>query len=233
MQVQASVFTNFARMNGILALLVKCYQRSFGYDQAWNEGLICHSCTDKQGYPVKFNFSEGRTSCDDGHALSPFWPDHVVTEEMQTNLQHPNSVVVVCHDDDRVFGGAVSYILTGSQLEHELKLPGLANQLEINYPHEQRFFYLAEMFCDPDHRGTGIGSRLFRERHTHMSHTRGAGTCVFRTKRGQEKNPSKTYVWYTSHYQFKVVGEYNDPDDRVILAQTLNEINLRLMPKES
>lgn len=204
--------------------IATCYQRAFGYDTAWNEGMTCRVCS-VSGRPVKFNFEDRRIHCDNGHVLEEFWPISGIISEMQQNLRKSDAVLVYCGNGDGVQGGALTYTMTPEELEAYLRLPGISRNVRRRFPTEQKFFYLAEMFADPSSRNQGVGGVLFRERHRHMITTADTRICIFRTKRGHETNASVTYLWYRRAFNFEVIARYRDADDRVILTQSIDHIS--------
>jgi GNAT superfamily N-acetyltransferase len=210
--------------------LAVCYQRAYGYSNAWNEGMKCETCT-KPGQPVKFNFSENRTHCDKHHKLVEFWSIQDIIEDLRVNLQKTGAVCVIAQLDNRVLGGTLAFAQSPEDMEKYLDLPNLALKLRQLFPEQEIFFYLAELFTDPDFEGRGVGSKLFKSRHDFLMMCK-VNVHIFRTKRGGEKNPSGTYTWYRRKFGFEVTAQYNDVDDRVILAQTTTIINNRLEESE-
>ena len=68
-----------------------CYQRAYGYSTAWNEGMVCITCS-KPGRPIKFNLADERTHCDKGHELKKFWPIEGIIADMQENLKREGEI---------------------------------------------------------------------------------------------------------------------------------------------
>lgn len=200
-----------------------CYQHVFGYDETWDEGWLCETCSTDLN-PRKFNFNQSRSFCPDcGGPLAYFWPITQIIANTAKSLRRPDATMVVGYVGDRVVGASLAFSLTPEEIEEYVKpLPGFADDLRRAYPGAERAVYMSELYVHRDFRRQGIGRDMMLTRMRHILERTTAPVCVFRTARGREQNPTVTYRWYTQRFGFRVISEYGDESDRVVLARSLD-----------
>lgn len=209
--------------------IAECYQRVFGTDQSWNEGMVCHPCS-RPGVDMKWNYIGAPETCPHcGGALEHYWPVEEVIKDMRGELSKSDATCVVARESGRVVGSCWGYSLTAEELDLHLnngievtvRVPGIVEALASRYQGIPRFAYLDEIFVLPEWQGKKIGSLLFRERHSRFV-ARGLVACTMRTKTNP---PSSTYRWYRGKLGFEIIGEYPDEDKRVVMAKRMDEIS--------
>jgi len=215
----------------IAEAVARCYQRTFGTSPAWHEGWMCPASGQEGTCPV-YGLEDGNRpgECHDHHLpLVLFWPVEKVMRDMQAELSRVGAVWAAAHINGAVVGATWGFPMTAEELEEHLGKPGFAVTLAREFHDQQKFLYCDEIFVDPEHQGQGIATQLFYERLIGLvESTSQAQACILRTKRGHGEQAAKTYNWYTSDkLGFRVVAEYGDERDRVVLGQFVNQIPAR------
>ncbi len=131
---------------------------------------------------------------------------------LQTYIDHPESVIVLAFDEDKIVGASTAIPMKYET--YELKRPFIEQGYDLN-----EVFYCSESVLNKAYRGLGLGVRFFEEREAHAEELGGfkhiTFCCVerpadhprrpadyapldkFWNKRGYFKHPElkTTYLW--------------------------------------
>lgn len=207
---------SLARDRSWLPQLVSCYQEVFS-TEPWNEWLRCSECGQRWGISQKEQVEAlGYKHC--GRDLTPFWPTAQVVADLERELSLPGVSCWVAHQDYYVIGFCHGYPLDIGALDAELGLSGTTVAVQEQFPGLQQVAYQDEIGVRPAFRGRHIASNLFQLRHSDFR-AEGLRVGVVRT---MTNPPTVTYQWYTAT-GYKVVGQYGDDLQRVILARSLSK----------
>ena len=193
--------------------LVACYRAVFG-GAPWSEWKKCAVCGSKWG--VEEDIPE--THC--GQMPEEFWPSATVESDIRHEVTEQASCWVATTGSD-VVGFCWGYPIAVSNLEQKLVLPGFAEALRAKKGNVSHVAYQDELGVRPEFRGCGIAKAMYTARHADFL-SRGLTVGVVRTKRTP---PTVTYSWFLK-IGYGLVSEYNDSDDRVILARDIVNITL-------
>lgn len=213
--------------------LAECYRQVFGNDETWQEGKWCKKCSTPHAFK-KWRLADAPNSCTDcGGELTDFWPVSQIIDDMRHEFRLPRAVCVVAKTDDgKVIGCCWGYTATAdelvSHLNHgvapEAQAAGVKEALAAAFPGEIHFAYQDEIFVLPEYQRMGIGKNISKLRFRALSKA-GARVFVLRTKTNP---PSKTYLWFHDAWGYVVVGRYPDADGRVVLAQSIDRLPIKL-----
>ncbi len=198
-----------------LSMLVTCYKAVFA-DLPWNEWKKCSKCGKKWG------IRESRiptTHC--GYPIEEFWPHATVESDIRHEITEGSSCWVAVNRHS-IVGFCWGYPIAPNQLERKLALSGLATTLHRDFGEIPLIAYQDELGVQSEYREKGLGKALYLARHNDFL-SRGLKGAAVRTKRTP---PTVTYSWF-SRVGYKVVAEYRDTDDRVVLARTISDLQLK------
>ena len=196
-----------------LSALVTCYQNVFA-DEPWNEWKKCGVCNKKWG-----NRQQAELACLDfshcGCQVNEFWPADVVCADIINEVTDKASCWVACQHDS-IIGFSWGYPIEADALGEKLKLPGVASSLVGLFGPNSRIGYQDEIGVRGDYRGKGVAKMMFRHRLNDFRRM-GLNVGVVRTK---TRPASVTNLWFMK-LGYRIVGEYNDTDGRVVLERSL------------
>lgn len=195
----------------LLPNVIECYQQIFA-GEPWNEWLRCRKCMRKFGTKEIVHLQTIQFSCC-GENLSEFWPASEVALDLMKEMG-PEASVWIALRDGRVIGFCWGYPMSPEKLQLKLGLEGIADAIRTKFPGQSRVAYQDDMGILPEYRHRGIASKFF-ERRLEDFRRMGLSAGVVRTKTNP---PTVTYDWFTKKLGYKVIGEYQDDDRRVVLA---------------
>lgn len=195
----------------VLQSLVTCYRTVFG-EPPWNEWMVCSVCGEKWGVNVRHPVEH----C--GGVVSEFWPEGAVEKDIRAEVT-PDSPAWLAYCGEQVVGFCWGYAATPEDLARKVELPSLVDAIHGSFGVADQVAYQDEMGVISAFRGQGIARRMFDVRRTDFLQ-RGLKIGVIRTMRTPA---TVTYKWYTK-LGYQVIAEYNDADDRVIMARTLADL---------
>lgn len=203
----------------LLEKFIRVYQEVFA-DPPWNEWLHCPICHKHWGIEQKaeveaLNFQHCHV------AMEEFWPHDTVESDLRHELEGKSSCWLAFLND-RVIGFCFGYGITPEKLEEKLKLPGCAETIKNNCENAGTIAYHDDLGVLNEFRKLGVAKKLF-ELHLNDMIAQGLKFGIGRTK--QSDPPSVTYVWF-KRIGYQVIDSYPPEDGRVIMACTMNQLNL-------
>lgn len=219
MDSQITYFQYYPYQNTeLLEKLVGCYRRVFS-EEPWSEWKRCPVCGQKwgredEGLLTSMHFKHCNELLDD------FWSRTKVKEDIFKEVT-PQSSCWLALVDSKVVGFSWGYPITPQALEEKLKFPGISAIIEQKFGQIDKVAYQDEIGVVKKFRGRKIAKEMFRRRLQDFRDKQ-LNVCVARTK---VNPPTVNYLWYTK-LGYEVIGEYNDQDQRVILACTIEALDL-------
>ena len=201
-----------------LSGVVACYQNIFA-EQPWNEWKKCVVCNKKWGSDDSEEIiSLNSIHCD--QSLVDFWPEEIVVIDLLKEINQEASSWIVL-DQEKVVGFCWGYPISPEDLEIKLELPGLANNIKTYSEDCDKVAYQDELGLLSEYRNKGIAKNLVKARLNDFR-DQSLNVGVLRTKTNP---PTVTYLWYQK-LGYQVIAEYNDDDQRVILANSFDCLHL-------
>ncbi len=222
--VQLSVTVRIIRITkgdlypALFSSLVKCYQDIFS-GEPWNEWRVCSVCGKK--FNRNWELVDGWDSICCGEKLSEYWPESVVKNDILSEITKEGSSfwIAVIEPSKQVVGFCWGYSIHIDDLALKLGRKDFARKFSNIFPDVKVIAYQDDMGVLPQYRGKNIATLMFHERLQDFL-TIGLTVGVVRTKRNP---PSVTYSWFAK-LDYKIVDEYEDEDDRVVLVKDLSKL---------
>lgn len=212
--------------------VARCYQQTYGLDDAWGEGRKCDVCSTPRKV-VKWKLSAAPALCPTCRtSTTEFWPIATILEDMRHEMQKPDAVFVIARIAEEIVGGCWGFSANPEEMEahlnkgiaHEAQVTGIAGYIHA-YHGGHRIAYQDEIFVAPSMQGLGVGRELFAKRYEGFRE-RGLDGFMLRTKMNP---PSRSYLWFRGKWGYTIAGRYPDEDQRVVLAATANHIDRRIV----
>ena len=197
--------------------LITCFQDVFA-EPPWNEWKRCPVCNQYWGTDHRETLAaSGFTHCE--APVVDYWPTQQVREDLDHEIS-PHASCWLAVEQESVVGFCWGYEATIEYLEDRLKIQ-FQDDLEKMYGKGHRIAYQDELGVLNHYRGKKIAKDLFMRRHMDFRQ-QGLSLGIVRTRRTPE--PSVTYLWFTQRLGYQVITEYPSDDGRVVLGQTLEEV---------
>lgn len=194
--------------------LVECYRQVFAATP-WFEWKVCSNCDKKWG----IEHEQELTELDHHHCDNPvedFWPVGQVRKDILHETSGEHSACWLALDQGKVVGFCWGYGITPTELEEKLEFPGLADTIHKHFDEHALVAYQDDMGLLNEYRGKGLAKALMIHRQRDFV-AMDLPVGIMRTKKAP---PTITYLWFDGKLDYKTIGEYNDADERVILARS-------------
>lgn len=199
----------------LLVGLVDCYRKVFALPP-WNEWKKCQECGKKFGLDLDPHLFES------GHCNKPiidFWPEGVVAKDILLAMEK-GSLPWLALDNKRVIGFCWGHPVTLEEAEERRAFPGLACKMRDIFGNSLELVgYQTDIGVLDTYRGKKIGKELFSRRIKYFLN-KGIEVGILRTTK-----KTVVYSWYI-RMGYKVVGDYNDSEEQVILAGRFADLSL-------
>ncbi len=206
-----------AQNNGRLDQLVECYRAVFA-GHPWNEWRVCPVCRKKWGISERQLLGDSFEHC--GVLVNDYWPASKVLSDIRHEITEKASCWVTILNNN-VIGFCWGYPTPLAGFDEKLGLPGAAHAIRSAFGDAELVAYQDELGVLEAYRGRGLAKAMYLARRQDFL-SQGLTIGTVRTKRTP---PSVTYSWFVNK-GYKVVAEYHDADDKVILASNIDELQM-------
>jgi hypothetical protein len=202
----------------LMKQLIACYQEVFS-DEPWNEWKKCQVCQTKWGIKQmaeleKFNYRH----CD--ATVVDFWKSQQLKNDFQELVSQKQISFWVAMYGCELIGFIIGYPLNLKELEIKLDQPGIVKKIRKRFGKIDFVVYQADIGVKKHYRRHDIATELFKRRLADFQKIKIKIGIV----RVQTNPPSVTLPWFRDKLGYEVIAQYNEPQKRVILARTLDDL---------